>query len=109
MPLDQFNVQKPESARYLNIVSSISDSQGGINYCGDKGLCKGRAYPNSTSSWPCFTVSPAETCTALMVPAVGAAMFVSIFIASITMRTWFSSTASPGETATERIVPAIGL
>ena len=57
---------------------------------------------------PDSTISPPFTITAVTVPATGATISVSIFIASITTTVCPAETASPTLTFTPRIFPGIG-
>ena len=60
------------------------------------------------SKSPEFTLAPCATSIEEMVPAFGATISFSIFIASSTNTVCPSETLSPGFTATERMVPASG-
>jgi hypothetical protein len=66
------------------------------------------AAPIVTSAAPAATTSPVATCRALTVPATGASMRCSIFIASSTTSRSCSATVLPACTATLTILPGIG-
>ncbi|KIX79334.1 hypothetical protein SF12_05325, partial [Streptomyces sp. MBRL 601] len=59
-------------------------------------------------TWSMATVVPGETSSSVTVPACGAQMRCSIFIASTTSRPCPSSTSSPTATLTSVTVPGIG-
>ena len=59
------------------------------------------------SSSPAFTEVPSVTRIWSTVPDIRATTLVSIFMASMTARTWFSSTTSPGFTETLDTIPGM--
>src|SRR5580700_11199127 len=69
----------------------------------------GCAYSNSTRIWFTFTPSPWATLIFLILPATGAVMLVSIFIASSTIIRSFVCSVWPGWALSLTTTPATGL
>ena len=64
-------------------------------------------YFSFATIWPDLTCSPSLTNILSTVPLIGARIFVSIFIASMTAIGCFSATASPSFTSILRMLPGM--